>query len=70
MNTNTATTKVADFGTTVHGNEFSNSTRGIAQHDGVFTAITQAHSREFKTLKGAVAFMNRYGYDARGQRIA
>lgn len=62
--------ETTDFGISVHGNEFSNSTRGIAQHDGVFTAIAQAHSREFKTLAGAVRFMARYGYDAHGRRIA
>lgn len=63
------TTATAPFGITIHGNEFSSSTRGIAQHDGIFTAITQAHSRDFKTLRGAVAFMARYGYDAHGDRL-
>lgn len=65
MNTNTA----ANFGTTVHGNEFSNLTRGIQAHDGIYTAITSAFSREFKTLRGAVAYMARMGYDAQGRRL-
>lgn len=63
------TTQAAEFGTTVHGNEFSNQTRGIQAHDGVFTAITAASSREFKTLKGAIRHMAHYGFDAHGRRI-
>jgi hypothetical protein len=63
------TTTTSTFGINVFGGEFSSTTRGIAQHDGVFTAITQAHSRDFKTLNGAVAFMARYGYDAHGRRL-
>lgn len=59
-----------DFGINVYGGEYCSTTRGIAAHDGIYTAITQAHSREFKTLKAAVAFMARYGFDAHGRRIA
>ena len=63
------TTTAATFGTTVHGNEFSNQMRGIQAHDGIFTAITAAHSRDFRTLNGAVRHMARYGYDAHGRRL-
>lgn len=59
-----------DFSTNVYGGEYSSTTRGIATHDGTYTAITQAHSRDFKTLRAAIAFMARYGYDAHGRRIA
>lgn len=62
-------TTTQDFSTNVYGGEFSSTTRGIAYHDRTFTAITQVHSRDFKTLKGAVAFMARYGYDAHGRRL-
>lgn len=62
-------TTTQSFSTNVYGGEFSSTTRGIARHSGVYTAITQAHSREFKTLAGAVAFMARYGYDAHGRRL-
>lgn len=66
--TTTSGTRDQDFGTSVHGNEFTSRLRGIQAHDGVFTAITQADSREFKTLHGAVAHMARYGFNAYGHR--
>lgn len=61
--------ETTSFGITVHGNEFSNQLRGIQAHDGIFTAITAASSREFKTLTGAVRHMAAYGFDAHGRRI-
>lgn len=63
------TTTTLGFSINVYGGEFSSTTRGIAQHDGIYTAITQVHSREFKTLGGAIAFMARYGYDAHGRGV-
>lgn len=64
MTETSTTVRVAaqTFSLNVFGNEYSSTTRGIAQHDGVFTAVTQTDSRDFKTLKGAVAFMARFGY--------
>ncbi len=37
-------------------------------HDGTFTAITRVSSKDFKTYKGAVKFMERMGYNGDGTK--
>jgi hypothetical protein len=63
-------TTTQEFSDTVFGNEFTSRRRGIVKHSGGYTAMTSADSRDFKTLKGAIDFMARRGYDAHGRRIA
>lgn len=48
--------------------------RGITFNDdgvsGLYTAFTPNYCRDFKTLRGAVAFLAKLGIDARGRRVA
>ena len=37
--------------------------------DGTYTALTRAASKNFKTLKGATKWINKFGYAADGTRI-
>ena len=41
---------------------------GYVFHDGIYTAMTRIDSRDFKTEKGAIAWLARWGYSADGKR--
>jgi hypothetical protein len=43
--------------------------RGISGVNGAYVALTGPTSKTFKTLNGAVRYMERFGYDAHGERI-
>lgn len=45
------------------------ATRGIVKLGGVYKAVTPVVCQDFKTLRGAVAFMARKGYDSHGRRL-
>ncbi len=52
-------------------NDDNNSTTsiGIAKHNGEFIALTLTASKTFKTYKGAVRWLAKRGYNAKGERI-
>jgi hypothetical protein len=58
-----------DFGVTRYGGDCY---RGITFNDdgvsGLYTAFTPNFCRDFKTLRGAVAYLSRLGIDAHGRR--
>lgn len=43
---------------------------GYEPDRGCFVAMTRAESQDFKTERGAIAWLARRGYDANGKRIA
>lgn len=61
------TTTSTGYGTTTTD---GGPSRGIYRQGDTFTAFCHAaFVRDFKTLKGAIRYMERMGYDAHGRRI-